>query len=69
METIEKIALFLVIVGGLNWGLIGFLNFNLVSFVTMQNAMLSNLIYILVGLSAILSIPILFKDIRNKKEA
>jgi hypothetical protein len=42
----------LVIVGGLNWGLVGLLNFNLVSAI-FGTGMLANIVYDLVGLSAI----------------
>lgn len=47
------IALVLVIVGGLNWGLVGLANFNLVDIVFGAGSFLARLIYILVGLSAI----------------
>lgn len=50
---IHKTAYALVIVGALNWGLIGFFNYNLVSMVFGSWPMLEKLIYILVGLSAI----------------
>ena len=50
---IHKTAYALVIVGALNWGLIGLFNFNLVSMLFGTWPMLEKLIYILVGLSAI----------------
>lgn len=50
--TIGKIAYILVIIGGLNWGLVGALNFNLVDAIFGMGA-ISMLIYILVGLSAV----------------
>lgn len=51
--TLEKIAIFLVIVGALNWGLIGGLNLNLVEKLTGNNASIAKLIYILVGVAAL----------------
>lgn len=53
MYYIEKIALWLTIIGGLNWGLIGLLDINLVGAVFGNLSILARIIYILVGLSAI----------------
>jgi uncharacterized protein len=52
-DTLYWIALILVVIGGLNWGLIGLLNYNLVAAIFGVNTMLSNLVYILVGLAAL----------------
>lgn len=52
MGTVSKIAYILVIIGGLNWGLVGALNFNLVDMIFGMGT-ISMLIYILVGLSAL----------------
>ena len=51
--SVHKIATFLVIVGALNWGLVGALNVNAVSLITGHNDSLSKLVYILVGLAAV----------------
>lgn len=53
---LNKIATILVIIGGLNWGLVGVANFNLVSTIFGDGSLLSSIIYILVGLSAIVMI-------------
>ena len=53
MRTINLITLFLVIVGGLNWGLVGLFDFNLVAALFGENSALSRLVYVLVGLSAV----------------
>lgn len=53
MYYIEKIALWLTILGGLNWGLIGLFDFNLVAAIFGGVSMLTRLIYILVGLSSL----------------
>lgn len=52
-KTLNFLALTLLIVGGLVWGLIGFFNFNLVHFLFGSWVWLERIIYGLVGLSAI----------------
>ncbi len=58
MHLINVIASILLIVGGLNWGLVGLLNMNLVEtiFGGFADGMLVNIVYDLVGLSAVLHI-------------
>jgi uncharacterized protein len=53
MKTIDVITFVLVIIGALNWGLIGLFNFNLVAAIFGPMTAISRLIYILVGISAI----------------
>ena len=50
---LNKIALVLVIIGGLNWGLVGLFDYNLVSTIFGDASTLTRVIYDLVGLSAI----------------
>ncbi|MEK7217730.1 MAG: DUF378 domain-containing protein [Patescibacteria group bacterium] len=50
---LNKIALVLVIIGGLNWGLVGLFDYNLVSTIFGDASTLTRIIYDLVGLSAI----------------
>lgn len=52
MKLVNILALVLVIVGGLNWGLVGLFNFNLVTTLFGEASVLSNIVFILVGLSA-----------------
>jgi uncharacterized membrane protein YuzA (DUF378 family) len=52
MEMIELIALILVIVGGLNWGLIGLIDLNLVSAIFGSATLITRIVYVLVGASA-----------------
>lgn len=60
---LDRIALLLLIVGGVNWGLIGIFQFDLVAFVFGgQAAVLSRIIYVLVGISAIWCISLFFKE-------
>ena len=62
MEFIHKLALILVIIGGLNWGLVGVANFDLVAFLLGQMSWLSRIVYDLVGLSALWLIVAPFID-------
>lgn len=52
-NAIDWLALVLVIVGGLNWGLIGSFDFNLVDAIFGEGSALSRVVYVLVGLSAV----------------
>ena len=59
----DKIALTLLIIGGLNWGSVGLFQFDLVAFACGGSAsMISRVIYTLVGLSAVWCVTLLFRD-------
>ena len=59
---LNKIALALVIIGGINWGLIGLFQFDLVAWIFGSQAALgSRIVYGLVGLGALWSISLLFR--------
>ena len=53
LSVIDWIAVILLVVGGLNWGLVGALNFDLVAMIFGGMTLISRVVYILVGLSAI----------------
>lgn len=53
MKMVHMIALLLLVVGGLNWGLVGLLEFDLVAMLFGEMSMLSRIVYSLVGVSAI----------------
>lgn len=53
MKAINLITLLLVIVGGLNWGLIAIANFDLVAAIFGTDSAMANVVYGLVGLSAL----------------
>lgn len=53
MKMLHMVAFTLVIVGALNWGLVGLFRFNLVTAVLGSMPMLETLVYVLVGLSAV----------------
>lgn len=59
---LDKIALILAIIGGLNWGCIGLFQFDVVAWIFGgQDAIVSRVIYTLVGLAAIWCISLLFR--------
>ncbi len=64
MKTLNAVALALIIIGGINWGLVGLFDFNLVAAIFGIDSWFSNLIYILVGLAALYSI-VLFKPVMH----
>lgn len=63
MIIIQKIALVLTIIGGINWGLVGIFNFNLVEFFFNANTIPTRIIYIVIAVCSIFNIGLLF--IRN----
>ena len=62
MKIIDKISLVLIIIGAINWGLIGVLKFNLVDTLFGTMSILSRIIYTLVGISGLWGIKLLFED-------
>jgi len=62
MKTLNTIALILVVIGGINWGLIGFFQFNLVGSLFGSVSMLTRIIYSLVGIASIYSISFFAKE-------
>lgn len=62
MKVIDKIALVLIIIGAINWGLIGFLKFDLVANLFGNMSALSRIVYALVGISGLWGIKLLFED-------
>ncbi len=59
MKILNTIALILVIVGGVNWGLVGAFDLDLVATLFGADTALSNIVYILVGVAAIYSLTLL----------
>ena len=56
MKIVDIVAWVLLIVGGLNWGLVGALDIDLVSTIFGAGSVLTRIVFILVGLSAIYGI-------------
>lgn len=60
---LDRIALILVIIGGINWGAIGLFKFDIVGWICGgQDAVISRIIYTLVALAAVWCISLLFKQ-------
>lgn len=53
MKMVYMGAMLLLVIGGLNWGLVGLLNLDLVALLLGEMTMLSRLVYVLVGVSAV----------------
>ncbi|SKA84005.1 hypothetical protein SAMN05428976_106103 [Clostridium sp. USBA 49] len=62
MKFLDTLSLLLVIIGAVNWGLIGFFDFNLVSALFGEMTTFSRIIYALVGIAGIYSLSFLGKD-------
>ena len=62
MKIIDTIALILVIVGAINWGLIGIFDFNLVDTLFGVMSIVSRIVYTLVGISGLWAIKLLFAE-------
>ena len=63
MTVLDRIALVLNIIGGINWGLIGIFKFDLVAAVCGgQTAIFARIIYALVGIAALWCISLLFRS-------
>jgi len=59
MRIVNMIAILLLIIGGINWGLVGLMGLDLVAVIFGAGTLLANLVYILVGVSAVYSIYLL----------
>ena len=64
MDIIKNIALFLTVIGALNWGLIGFFDFNLVTslFGSASDNMIARIIYSIIAIAGIINIGLFFED-------
>jgi uncharacterized membrane protein YuzA (DUF378 family) len=62
MRALNKVTLLLLIVGGLNWGLVGLFNFDLVAALFGEMSTLSRIVYAMVGASALYQLIPLFSS-------
>lgn len=69
MRALDIVTLTLLIVGGLNWGLVGLFNFDLVAAIFGAGSVLSRLVYIVVGLCALYQLIPLMRSIDNSTSA
>lgn len=68
MQSLQKIALALTIIGALNWGLVGLFNFNLVEAIFGVDALLTKVIYSFVGLAGIINIGLLLTPFTSNNQ-
>lgn len=68
LNIVDVVAFILVIVGGINWGLVGLFDYNLVESLFGANSSLSRSIYVLVGLAAVYMLYPLFKGLANRQD-
>lgn len=65
LKGLDWVALILVVIGGLNWGLVGFFNLDLVKVIFGDMTFIAKIVYILIGLSAVY---LLFNSAKLRKE-
>lgn len=65
METLQKTCLVFTIIGAIVWGLIGFFEFNLVTWI-FGESIISRIVYIVVGICGLVNIGLLFNHIETK---
>ena len=63
MNILRITTYILVLTGAINWGLIGFFNFDLVSFIFGEMTVLSRIVYAIVGISAVIFLLTTYHDI------
>lgn len=64
---LDRIALTLLIIGGINWGSVGLFQFDLVAFLCGgAGSVISRAVYTLVGLSALWCVTLLFRDMERR---
>ena len=63
MNTLQKICLCVTIIGAINWGLIGLLDFNLVETLFGAESIVPRIVYSLVGLTGLINVGILLMDL------
>lgn len=68
MNILSIIARVLIIIGGLNWGLVGAFDFNLVDAIFGVDSVASRIVYVIVGVAAVIALIELFVP-RRAREA
>ncbi len=63
METVQKTCLIFTIIGALNWGLVGFFDFNLVTALFQETSAIVRIIYGIVGICGLINLGLLFNHI------
>ncbi len=66
MNTLYKICFTLIIIGAINWGMVGIFGINLVELLFDKNSFLTNFVYAIIGMSGLVSVGMLLKPIENQ---
>ena len=62
MKVLDSIALIFIIIGAINWGLVGFFQFDLISTIFGEMSIFSRIIYGVIGILGLYSISFFAKD-------
>ncbi len=68
MNPVSWVAVILLIIGGLNWGLVGLFKFDLVAAIFGAMSAVSRVVYVLVGLAALYKLGMVFMHDEKKSE-
>ncbi len=68
METFQKVTLIFTIIGAINWGLVGFFDFNLVESLFSDSSPIPGIVYAIVGICGLINIGILFSHFGEEKK-
>ena len=68
MEILQKVLLCVTIIGAVNWGLIGILDFDLVAFLFGSSTFFTKIIYSLVGICGLINLGILMAHLDYKRD-
>lgn len=66
MRVLKIVSYIFVIIGALNWGLVGLFNIDLVALLFGEMTLLARIVYITVGVSAIVSLITTYKDVFDR---
>jgi uncharacterized protein len=64
IKRMEPIWLALIVVGALNWGLVGLFEFNLVEEIFGADSTIADIVYVIVGFAGLMMVPRLLEDFR-----
>lgn len=68
LNILQGICYFLVIVGAINWGLVGLFGFNLVTFIFSEGSLMEKITYITIGVAAIISLILTVRYANDLRE-
>lgn len=68
MKVINTIALLLIIIGGVNWGLVGLFDFNLVDALFGEGSALARIVYSVVGIAAVYELIVWITGLSTKEK-